>query len=140
MLPNGDINPGEMTSFNHYALGSVAAWMHRVIGGISPQSPGWRQILIQPRPGGSITHASIKHASPYGIIRCDWRVVDETIFEMEIEIPPNCTGQVLLPGTTKQERVGSGVHKFESSFQAESAWPPKAIQFAFAPPKPDNPL
>ncbi len=29
MLPDGTINPGEMTSFNHYALGAVADWMHR---------------------------------------------------------------------------------------------------------------
>jgi alpha-L-rhamnosidase len=35
MLPNGDINPGEMTSFNHYALGSVANFLHSVIGGLS---------------------------------------------------------------------------------------------------------
>ena len=30
MLPDGSINPGQMTSFNHYALGAVADWMHRV--------------------------------------------------------------------------------------------------------------
>lgn len=24
MLPDGTVNPGEMTSFNHYALGAVA--------------------------------------------------------------------------------------------------------------------
>src|SRR5665648_1144760 len=29
MLPDGSINPGEMTSFNHYALGAVADWLHR---------------------------------------------------------------------------------------------------------------
>ena len=33
MLPDGSVNPGEMTSFNHYALGSVADWLHRTIGG-----------------------------------------------------------------------------------------------------------
>ena len=33
MLPDGTINPGEMTSFNHYALGAVADWMHRTVGG-----------------------------------------------------------------------------------------------------------
>ena len=33
MLPDGTINPGEMTSFNHYALGAVADWLHRTRGG-----------------------------------------------------------------------------------------------------------
>ena len=36
MLPDGTINPGEMTSFNHYALGAVADWMHRTVGGLAP--------------------------------------------------------------------------------------------------------
>ena len=36
LLPDGSVNPGEMTSFNHYAFGAVADWMHRVIGGLAP--------------------------------------------------------------------------------------------------------
>ena len=52
MLPDGSLNPGEMTSFNHYALGAVADWMHRTIGGIAPLEPGYERVLIAPRPGG----------------------------------------------------------------------------------------
>ena len=33
MLPDGSINPGEMTSFNHYALGAVADFLHRAVAG-----------------------------------------------------------------------------------------------------------
>ena len=44
MLPDGTINPGEMTSFNHYAFGSIADWMHRTIGGLS------RSNLVSARP------------------------------------------------------------------------------------------
>ena len=29
LLPDGSMNPGEMTSFNHYALGAVADWIHQ---------------------------------------------------------------------------------------------------------------
>ena len=54
MLPDGTINPGQMTSFNHYALGAVADWMHRTIGGIAPLEPGYSRVLIAPRPGGGI--------------------------------------------------------------------------------------
>jgi alpha-L-rhamnosidase len=50
MLPDGRINPGEMTSFNHYALGAVADWLHRVVGGIEPAEPGYRTVRIAPRP------------------------------------------------------------------------------------------
>ena len=48
MLPDGTINPGQMTSFNHYALGAVADWMHRTIGGIAPLAPGYAEVLIAP--------------------------------------------------------------------------------------------
>ena len=61
MLPDGSINPGEMTSFNHYALGAVADWMHRTIGGLTPTEPGYRRMEIRPRPGGGITHAQARH-------------------------------------------------------------------------------
>ena len=57
MLPDGTINPGQMTSFNHYALGAVADWMHRTIGGIAPLEPGYARVLVAPQPGGGLTWA-----------------------------------------------------------------------------------
>ncbi len=53
MLPDGTINPGEMTSFNHYALGAVADWMHRTIGGLSPAEPGTPPCASPPGPGAA---------------------------------------------------------------------------------------
>lgn len=58
MLPDGTVNPGEMTSFNHYTLGAVA--------GLTAASPGYRDIVFRPRPGGGITWAGAAHESPYG--------------------------------------------------------------------------
>ena len=40
--------PGEMNSFNHYALGSVADWLHRSVGGLAPAEPGYRRLLVPP--------------------------------------------------------------------------------------------
>jgi alpha-L-rhamnosidase len=37
--PDGTINPSGMTSLNHYALGAVASWLHRVVGGIEATPP-----------------------------------------------------------------------------------------------------
>jgi len=39
VLPDGSVNPGEVTHFNHDALGAVADWMHRTVGGNAPWSP-----------------------------------------------------------------------------------------------------
>ena len=97
MLPDGSINPGEMTSFNHYALGAVADWMHRNVGGITPASPGYRKIAIRPRPGGGLRHASARHLTPYGIAECTWAIQDGKI-EVKVVIPPNAVASVTLPG------------------------------------------
>ena len=76
MLPDGSINPGEMTSFNHYALGAVADWMHRVVGGLAPGAPGYRVINVAPRPGGGIAWARTAHLTPYGRAEVAWRRAD----------------------------------------------------------------
>ena len=54
MLPDGSINPGEMTSFNHYALGAIADWLYRHVAGINAEAPGFRVARIAPRPGGGL--------------------------------------------------------------------------------------
>ena len=69
MLPDGSINPGDMTSFNHYALGAVADWLHRTVAGLALSSPGYRTFTVAPRPGGGLTHASTAHQTPYGRAR-----------------------------------------------------------------------
>jgi alpha-L-rhamnosidase len=43
-----------MTSLNHYAFGTVADWMHRVLGGLAPGAPGYRVINVAPQPRGGI--------------------------------------------------------------------------------------
>ncbi|WP_093961113.1 alpha-L-rhamnosidase [Bifidobacterium vansinderenii] len=76
MMPDGTVNPGGMTSFNHYALGSVAHWLHARIGGLEPIEPGWRRFRVAPMPGGGIDHASTSHMTPYGLAACSWSVAD----------------------------------------------------------------
>ncbi len=108
MLPDGSINPGEMTSFNHYALGAVADWMHRAIGGLTPAEPGYRRIEISPRPGGGLTHAQARHLTPYGLAECTWKIEAGKI-DLNVVIPPNTTALVTLPGSaTPPIEVGSG--------------------------------
>ncbi|RGP71211.1 hypothetical protein FLONG3_7161 [Fusarium longipes] len=111
LLPNGTVNPGEMTSFNHYSFGSVANWMHQVIGGITPLEPGYKKISIAPIPGGNITYANAKLVSGYGTISTDWTVTDDG-FHLRVRIPPNTKAEITLPGAGRIEIVGSGYHEF----------------------------
>ena len=72
MLPDGSINPGEMTSFNHYALGAVADWMHRTVAGIAPLEPGYGKVLLAPRPGGDLTWAAASLETRHGLVAIRW--------------------------------------------------------------------
>ncbi|KAI1505911.1 extracellular glycosyl hydrolase family 78 protein [Biscogniauxia marginata] len=112
LLPDGSVNPGEMTSFNHYAFGSVSNWIFQVIGGLAPAEPGWKTIKVGVIPGGNITHAKANFLSPYGKISTDWHV-DSDGFHLELVVPPNSQAEVTLPQSKKDiQRVGSGIHNF----------------------------
>ena len=113
MLPDGTINPGEMTSFNHYALGAVADWMHRVLAGIAPAAPGYKRLAIAPHPIAGIDSASAAHRTPYGIARVSWVREGDTV-DIEAVIPANTTADVRLPDGSCHD-VGSGTHRWSVS-------------------------
>ncbi|MGX1676328.1 glycoside hydrolase family 78 protein [Streptomyces sp. NPDC055400] len=97
LLPNGEVNPGDMTSFNHYALGAVADWLHRVVAGLAPDEPGYRRLLIRPRPGGGLTHASAAKETPYGRAEVSW-LRETDALTVHLAVPVGATAVVDLPG------------------------------------------
>ncbi|SHN43127.1 glycoside hydrolase family 78 protein [Cryptosporangium aurantiacum] len=111
MLPDGSINPGTMTSFNHYAYGAVADWLHRSVAGLAPAAPGYQRLRIAPRPGPGITSAAATHETPYGPATVSW-TLDGTTFTLELTVPPNTTAEVVLPDGSAPFDVGSGRHTF----------------------------
>ncbi|WP_308467035.1 glycoside hydrolase family 78 protein [Rathayibacter soli] len=113
LRPDGTVNPGTMTSFNHYALGAVADWLHRVVAGLSPTTPGYRCIRFRPRPGGGLTHASAEHETPYGRAAIAWRI-DDGRLTVDVTVPTGASGTVELPGG-EPVAVASGVHRFEAA-------------------------
>jgi alpha-L-rhamnosidase len=128
MLPDGSVNPGEMTSFNHYALGAVADWLQRTVGGLASAEPGYRKILIQPRPGGGIRHASARHVTPYGLAECRWSMDEDQTIHIHILIPPNTTATVNLPGEESESlEVGPGTHSWSYSYQNLDARGPLSV-------------
>ncbi|MCD5342899.1 glycoside hydrolase family 78 protein [Arthrobacter sp. AK04] len=116
MLPDGTINPGEMTSFNHYALGAVADWMHKTVGGIKPLAPGHAKVLIAPVPGQGIDWAKTSLKTPHGTIRVEWRL-DDGAFHLEATVPEGVEADVVLPGG-ESRTVQDGTHSFDHRIAA----------------------
>ncbi len=105
---DGTVNGDWMTSFNHYAFGAVADWMHRVIAGLAPSSPGYRTISIRPRPGGGLRSATATLRSPFGVISTSWSL-DGSTFTLDARVPPSTTATVVLPDGSHHD-VASGTH------------------------------
>ncbi|MGO1977547.1 family 78 glycoside hydrolase catalytic domain [Brachybacterium tyrofermentans] len=108
MLPDGSINPGEMTSFNHYALGAVADWIYQVVLGIRAAEPGYRRILLQPRPGPGIDWAKGAYDSAAGRIEVEWSIPADGGFALAATIPAGVDALVVLPDGSQQEVTGTG--------------------------------
>jgi alpha-L-rhamnosidase len=127
MLPDGSINPGEMTSFNHYALGAVADYLYRVVAGLAPRQPGYRSITVKPQPGRALTSARAKNVTPYGTAEVGWRR-QAGRFTLDVVIPEGSTAEVFLPGTEVPETVGPGAYQWSTDDPVvdEAPLPPSA--------------
>ena len=111
MLPDGSINPGEMTSFNHYALGAVADWMHRRVAGLAPAAPGYRRSGVAPLPG--VAAHPRGGAPPHAVrrSRVAWSAPDGS-FRLAVTVPVGATATVHLPGGDAPVEVRHGDHEW----------------------------
>ncbi|MCL4831810.1 MAG: family 78 glycoside hydrolase catalytic domain [Caldilineaceae bacterium] len=95
---NGFQDPG-MNSFNHYAYGSIGAWLYNTVAGIEidPQQPGYKHFVLRPQPGGGLTQAEGRLQTRYGEIVSRWEFSDHQ-FGWTVIVPPNTSATVHLPG------------------------------------------
>lgn len=140
-------DPG-MNSFNHYSLGSVGEWLYDTVAGIGPDPdrPGYKHIVLRPRPGGGLTYARGEYQSIYGRIASDWQLRNGQL-SWTVTVPANTMATVYVPaaegaavresgrpaerapGVTASRRapgasvyeVGSGTYRFTVPFAEGSS-------------------
>jgi alpha-L-rhamnosidase len=126
--PDGSVNPNQMTSFNHYAFGAVADWLHRIVGGLTPSKPGYSHIAVRPHPGGGLTYARVQHITPYGLAESAW-MIEAGQFELVVVVPPNTTASVLLPGSDEKPiEVASGTHCWSYPYHVKRVYHPLSLE------------
>ena len=93
-------NPS-MNSFNHWAFGSVGEWVWRTQVGINPDDahPGFKHVVIHPRPGGGLTWAKGRYDSIRGPFISEWALSGNT-FSLHVAVPPNATATVYVPAVS----------------------------------------
>ncbi|MBC7902649.1 MAG: family 78 glycoside hydrolase catalytic domain [Gemmatimonadaceae bacterium] len=96
-----------MNSFNHYAYGAIGDWMFGVVAGIEPASPGYKKISISPTPNPKLSFAKASYESRYGKIVSGWSNNNGKMV-FNIEIPPNATAIIRLPGAKAETVFESG--------------------------------
>src|SRR5690606_27131157 len=110
--PDGSFQTPAMNSYNHYAYGAIGDWMYRTIGGINSRAdaPGYKSMVIAPRPGGKLTSATTELETAYGTVKTSW-IMENAILKLHVTIPPNTRASIVLPDKT--EEIGSGSYYFE---------------------------
>lgn len=85
-------------SLNHYSAGTVVGWIFQYVAGIQQEENvvGYKQFVIAPNPGGTITKAKGIYYSINGRIACEW-VKTDVCFALHVQVPPNTIARVILP-------------------------------------------
>jgi alpha-L-rhamnosidase len=110
---NGDTGDPSMNSYNHYAFGSVMAWVYRRAAGIDTDAvgPGYHHLVVHPHFNAALPQLHVEYDSAYGTIISDWQ---QSSHHFTIIIPANTTATITLPGN-QVETIGSGTHTYNVS-------------------------
>jgi alpha-L-rhamnosidase len=117
--PDSTFQDEGMNSFNHYAYGAIGKWMYQVVAGIGidENHPGYKHIIIHPRPGGGLTSAKATHQSLYGEIASGWELEGEKL-TMKVEIPANTSASIHIPGDPSAIEINdSGLADFGMDYK-----------------------
>ena len=109
---DGRFSETGMNSLNHYAYGSVAAWLYGDMCGLRPTSeaPGFRRFRWEPKPDKRVDFALCRLRSPLGEIRSEWRY-EEKGLSLLLTVPFGGEAQASLPDGRKI-LLGPGEHRF----------------------------
>jgi alpha-L-rhamnosidase len=120
--PDGTVHAGQMASsdggmlsFNHYAYGAVAAWLHDVVAGLRVSELPEAELVVAPQPGGGLTWAEAWLQTPRGraSVRLD---LDGDTLRVAAVVPPGYAARVEEPrgwsGPTSVVEAGSSSWTF----------------------------
>ena len=109
---NGDTGDPSMNSYNHYAFGSVMAWVYRRVAGIDtdPMSPGFHHIIVRPYIDKRLPQVRAEYDSVYGAVSTDLTQSTDAV-QLRLRVPANTTATVYLPATPSSVVDQDGVRQ-----------------------------
>jgi alpha-L-rhamnosidase len=94
-----DTQDGGMNGESQKILsGNLEAWLYQTLGGINydPEHPGFKHVILRPRPVGDLSFVHSSHRSLYGAIISDWKI-EAGAFVWNVAVPPNTTATLYVP-------------------------------------------
>jgi alpha-L-rhamnosidase len=94
--------------------GGIAGWLYYALGGIRPDSPGFKDIIIKPTLSGDLHWVSSSYHSVHGEIVSNWQKRGNLVV-MDITVPCNTTATVYIPAedTVNITESGDPIEKVE---------------------------
>jgi len=96
-------------------MGSIDSWFYKALGGIQLMEahPAFEQFVIKPFMADGLTNANASTETIRGMVSSSWsKSVDG--FNMEVDIPFNCSALVYVPSDENQKIFESGSEISES--------------------------
>ena len=111
IMPNGDLWPVKMNSYNHYAYGAVADWLYGVAAGINTveEAPGFARIHFAPVADDRIDWLKAEIETAHGSVKSGWRHENGKVI-YEITTPVAATAKI----AGKDYALEPGSYTFEA--------------------------
>ena len=103
LLEDGSISGTGMNSLNHYSYGTIVQFMYEYIGGITAAEPGFKVANIKPEPSMYFKHFNTSMTTAAGLYISNWKIAEDGMFTIEIEVPFNGKANVTLPRFSKEK-------------------------------------
>lgn len=107
--------PASGISQNHIIHGAIDGWFYSHLAGLqqTERSRGFRELTVRPRPCADLRWAGAEHLTPRGRFAGHWRIDEDGVFRLRVDVPAGSDCAVELPDGTVH-RVGGGRHDFDS--------------------------
>ncbi|HCG20655.1 MAG TPA: glycosyl hydrolase family 18 [Verrucomicrobia bacterium] len=104
--------PVGMNSFNHYAYGSVLAWLYSTAAGMRPPADGagFDRFTLAPQPDRRLGSCTATFRTPKGEIRSAWRY-EGVKWIWEFTVPPGAEARVRIPGESAPTVYSAGTYR-----------------------------
>ena len=101
LSPDGSVSSTGMNSFNHYAYGSIVAWMFRHLAGLQALEPGYRRAAVRPLPDARLGRVAMEHRG----WKVAWTAEDDRHLRLSLTVPFGCEAELTLPFTAEEKKL-----------------------------------